>query len=132
MRRILAVDDSTTVLVSIELALKKRGYALDLFQRPGPALESISRAVPDLVITDLNMPEMTGIELIRRVRQLPPPARFVPIVVLTTEGRQAKKEEARKAGATVWITKPFTPEGLEGVVRRLAAATNNYTIIDYN
>jgi len=119
LRRILAVNDSMTVLVSVELALKKRGYALDLFQRPVAALESVARSAPDLIITDLNMPGMDGIELIRRVRQLPPPPRFVPIIVLTTESQQAKKDEARKAGATAWVTKPFAPEGLEGVVRKL-------------
>ncbi len=62
---------------------------------------------------------MDGIEFTWQVRRLPSPARYIPIVVLTTESQQARKDEARRAGATAWITKPFTPEGLEGVVRRL-------------
>lgn len=119
MRRVIAVDDSPTVLASIELALKKRGYELELFQHPVRALERISARSPNLVLTDLNMPGMDGIELVRRVRSMPPPVRFVPVVVLTTETQRAKKEEARKAGATAWVTKPFTPEGLEAVIARL-------------
>ncbi len=119
MRHILAVDDSSTVLVSIELALKKRGFGLTTYQRAEEALKYItSGGRADLVITDLNMPGMDGIEFIRQVRKSPP-CRFVPIVMLTTESQQAKKEEARRAGATAWITKPFTPPQLEGVITKL-------------
>lgn len=69
-----------------------------------------------LVITDLNMPNMDGIEMIRQVRA-GSKNKYVPIIVLTTESLPAKKQEAKKAGATGWIVKPFTPEQLLAVVK---------------
>lgn len=121
MHSILAVDDSSTVLASIRLALERRGYELFAFQRPDEALRQLDAKKPDLVITDLNMPEMDGIAFISRVRANPV-CRFTPIVMLTTESQQRKKEEARKAGATAWITKPFTPDQLEMVLKKLLRA----------
>lgn len=118
MYKIVAVDDSITVLASIKLALERRGYDLHTFQRADEALKQLSIKKPDLVITDLNMPGMDGITFIRHVR-INPACRFTPIIMLTTESQQAKKEEARKAGATAWITKPFTPDQLEMVFKKL-------------
>jgi len=116
--KILAVDDSPTVLASIKLALERRGYELHTFQRADEALKQLNSKKADLVITDLNMPGMDGITFIRQVRANTT-CRFTPIVMLTTESQQAKKEEARRAGATAWITKPFTPEQLEMVLKKL-------------
>jgi len=118
MYRVVAVDDSLTVLASIKLALERRGYDLHTFQRADEALKQLGSKKPDLVLTDLNMPVMDGITFIRQAR-VNPACRFTPIVILTTESQQAKKEEARKAGATAWITKPFTPEQLEMVLKKL-------------
>ncbi|MFZ5597120.1 MAG: response regulator [Bacillota bacterium] len=118
MYSILAVDDSPTVLASIKLALERRGYDLHTFLRAEEALKQLNTKKADLVITDLNMPGMDGITFIRQVRANAA-YRFTPIVMLTTESQQAKKEEARKAGATVWITKPFTPDQLEMVLNKL-------------
>lgn len=116
--RILAVDDSPTVLASIKLALERRGYDLYTSQGAEDALKQLNSRKADLVITDLNMPGMDGIEFIRRVRATAA-HRFTPVVMLTTESQQAKKEEARKAGATAWITKPFTPDQLKMVLNKL-------------
>lgn len=117
--KILAVDDSPTVLASIKLALEKRGYGLKTCTRPDDVLAFLQSNEPvDLIITDLNMPGLNGVELAKKVRAMGR-YRFTPIVVLTTESQQGKKDEARRAGATAWITKPFTPEQLEAVLKKL-------------
>ncbi|MFZ5650236.1 MAG: response regulator [Bacillota bacterium] len=118
MYKVMAVDDSPTVLASIKLALERRGYDLHTSQRAEEALKQLNSEKADLVITDLNMPGMDGITFIKQVRANAV-YRFTPIVMLTTESQQAKKEEARKAGATAWITKPFTPDQLEMVLKKL-------------
>jgi len=69
------------------------------------------------VITDLNMPDMDGIELIKKLRAMPD-YRFTPIIMLTTESQELKKQEGRQAGASGWIVKPFSPEQLLGVVKK--------------
>ena len=119
MYRIVAVDDSPTVLASVKLAVERRGYGLVTFRRPEEALVYLKgTGRTDLVITDLNMPGMSGTEFIKNLRQIPA-CRYTPVVVLTTESQEAKKEEARRAGATAWITKPFTPQQLEAVLKKL-------------
>jgi two-component system chemotaxis response regulator CheY len=70
-----------------------------------------------MVITDLNMPDMDGIELIKKLRAMPD-YRFTPIIMLTTESQELKKQEGRQAGASGWIVKPFSPEQLLGVVKK--------------
>ena len=72
----------------------------------------------DMLITDLNMPVMDGLELIRQVRTLPQ-GKYIPIVMLTTESQAEKKQEGKAAGATGWIVKPFTPEQLVAVVKKV-------------
>jgi two-component system chemotaxis response regulator CheY len=70
-----------------------------------------------MVITDLNMPDMDGIELIKKLRAMPD-YKFTPIIMLTTESQELKKQEGRQAGASGWIVKPFSPEQLLGVVKK--------------
>ena len=82
------------------------------------ALELLANRTVDLILTDLNMPLLDGIDLIRSARALPS-CRFVPIVMLTTESQDAKKQEGKAAGATGWIVKPFQPEQLTAVVKRV-------------
>jgi two-component system chemotaxis response regulator CheY len=87
----------------------------------GDGAQGLSKAQvskPDLVITDLNMPTMNGLELIRALRKQPQ-LTGLPIVFLTTESSDAIKQEAKSAGATGWITKPFKPEQLLAVVNKL-------------
>ena len=76
-----------------------------------------------MVITDLNMPQMDGIELIREVRK-DPANRFVPIIMLTTESQETKKQEGKSAGASGWIVKPFSPEQLLAVVKMVLVGQN--------
>jgi two-component system chemotaxis response regulator CheY len=117
---VLAVDDSATVRSSLKLVLQEAGYDLVLAADGEEALNKIKKSKEKfhLIITDLNMPKMNGIELIKAVRSLPD-YRFVPILMLTTESQADKKLEGKKAGATGWIVKPFTPEQLIGVIQKV-------------
>ncbi len=119
-RRVLAVDDSATVRSSLKLVLQEAGCDLVLAADGEEALNKIKKSKEKfhLIITDLNMPKMNGIELIKAVRSLPD-YRFVPILMLTTESQADKKLEGKKAGATGWIVKPFTPEQLIGVIQKV-------------
>ncbi|GBC59410.1 response regulator [Desulfonema ishimotonii] len=116
--KIMAVDDSASIRQMVLFSLKKTGYEVAEAANGRIALESLRETQADLVITDLDMPEMNGIELTRNLRALPA-YRTVPIVLLTTESAAEKKQDAKSAGATGWITKPFTPAQLVSVVEKL-------------
>lgn len=118
-KRVLVVDDSLTVRRGLQLLLEKAGYTVALAADGEEALEILAKeGVVDLVITDLNMPRLDGLELTRRIRSLPG-CRFVPVLLLTTEAQVAKKEEGKQAGATGWIVKPFQPEQLLNLLQKL-------------
>lgn len=117
-KTILSVDDSASIRQMVALALERNGYAV---AQAGDGQEGLNRLKGggiDLVITDINMPRMDGIELIRQVRALPG-FKFLPIVILTTESEDAKKQAGRAAGATAWIVKPFNQEQLVAVVKKV-------------
>jgi len=116
MKKVLCVDDSNTVLLSVTSILAKAGYEADKAISAEDALTKLNNLKPDLIITDLNMPGMNGIEFIRKVRELPP-LRFVPILFLTTESQQARREEAKAAGATGWLVKPVNSDELLNTVK---------------
>ncbi len=117
MKTILCVDDSTTVLLSLTAILSKAGYAAEKALSGDEALGKLKIGLkPDLIITDLNMPGMNGIEFIKQVRLLPN-LRFVPILFLTTESQQAKRAEAKAAGASGWLVKPVNGEELLGTIK---------------
>lgn len=111
----MTVDDSVSVRQMVRFTLQRAGYTVMEACDGAEALVKLGQATADLVIADLNMPTLDGIELIRRLRQ-DAKYRFVPIVMLTTESEPAKKQAGREAGATGWIIKPFTPEQLVAVV----------------
>ncbi len=113
----LIVDDSASMRQLVSFTLKDAGYDVIAADNGKEALDRLSATRVDMVITDLNMPEMDGITLIRELRGRPD-LRFVPIVMLTTEAQEAKKQEGRAAGASGWIVKPFSPERLLDVVRK--------------
>lgn len=116
---IMIVDDSPTMLMSIEGTLTKAGLGVVKAANGEQALETLKTGTkPSLVITDLNMGAMDGIELIRRVRKLPG-LQFTPILMLTTESQQDKRNEAKSAGATGWIVKPVDATALIKVIRQL-------------
>lgn len=116
MKRIMTVDDSATIRQMVSLTLRDAGYEVITAVDGRDALERLSKEPVDMIITDLNMPHLDGIGLIRAVRQ-DAANRFIPIVMLTTESHDAKKQEGKAAGASGWIVKPFKPEQLLGVVR---------------
>ncbi|HEX8978788.1 MAG TPA: response regulator [Parasulfuritortus sp.] len=117
MKTVLCVDDSTTVLLSLSAILSKAGYGVEKAASAEEALGKLKGTLkPDLVITDLNMPGMNGIDFIKQVRLLPN-LRFVPILFLTTESQQAKRAEAKAAGASGWLVKPVNGEELINTIK---------------
>jgi two-component system chemotaxis response regulator CheY len=118
VKRILTVDDSASVRQMISFTLHKAGYDIDEAVDGRDALCKASQSKYDLIITDLNMPNMDGIELIASVRTTPGYS-FVPILMLTTESNPEKKDAGRKAGATGWIVKPFNADQLLLVAHKL-------------
>ncbi|HEX9471019.1 MAG TPA: response regulator [Bradyrhizobium sp.] len=119
MANILTVDDSPSIRQMIKVTLAPAGHNVIEASDGAQGLEKAKSNRLDLVITDLNMPVMNGLELIRALRALPA-LLGLPIVFLTTESNDAVKQEAKKAGATGWITKPFKQEQLLAVVSKLA------------
>lgn len=117
-RLIMTVDDSTSVRQMVAFTLKNADYDVIEAKDGIDALIKAKSASVQMVLTDLNMPNMDGIELIQHLRA-DPAYRFVPIVMLTTESQDEKKKEGRNAGATGWIIKPFKPEQLLAVVRKV-------------
>jgi two-component system chemotaxis response regulator CheY len=118
MKRILTVDDSTSVRQMVSFALGKAGYEVTEAVDGKDGLDKASEGKFDLIITDLNMPNMDGIQMIEAVRKLPANG-FIPILMLTTESQAAKKDAGRKAGATGWIVKPFNAEQLLATIQKL-------------
>ena len=115
---ILLVDDSPSMREITSFALKNADYEVHQSCDGVEALEFAKIRKVDLVITDINMPNMDGITLIKELRKLPD-YKFIPILTLTTESSTEKKQEGKKAGATGWIVKPFDQEGLLGIVKRV-------------
>ena len=116
--QILIVDDSPSMLQMIRLTLDRAGYQVVEACDGAEALQKAQTLDAGMVITDLNMPVMDGLSLIVELRRLPR-YRGVPIVLLTAATDQEKRRQARLAGATGWITKPFKQEQLLAVVRKV-------------
>jgi two-component system, chemotaxis family, chemotaxis protein CheY len=114
---VLAVDDSASVRQLVTLTLKGAGYEVIQAVDGQDAIERLQGQVR-LVVTDLNMPRMDGIQLVRSIRSHPA-YKYIPIVILTTESQEARKQAGRAAGATAWIVKPFTPEQLLAVAKKV-------------
>jgi two-component system chemotaxis response regulator CheY len=119
-KKILTVDDSKTMRDMISFTLKGAGYDVIEAEDGQHALQVLSGNQVDIIITDVNMPNMDGLELIRKLRTNDN-YKFTPILVLTTEGDGSKKQEGKDAGATGWIVKPFNPEKLIQVVSKVGA-----------
>ncbi len=117
-KKALTVDDSRTMREMVSFTLKGAGYEVVEAEDGKDALVKIAANKVDVVITDLNMPNMNGFELIRALRA-DSNYKFTPILMLTTEGDGSKKEEGKAAGATGWIVKPFNPEKLVEVVKKV-------------
>lgn len=117
-KTIMTAEDSRSVRQAVTLILEQAGYQVIQTEDGVDALEKIQKHKVDMLLTDLNMPRMDGYELIRQVRALEQ-YRFIPIVTLTTESQLAKKMVGKEAGATGWIVKPFKPEKLLNVLKKV-------------
>lgn len=117
-KKVLSVDDSVSIRQMVSFILTEAGYTVDVAKDGQEALEKAKADKFDLFITDLNMPVMDGITLIKNLRS-DPKYKFTPILMLTTESQEAKKQEGKAAGATGWIVKPFTPEQLINVIKKV-------------
>jgi two-component system, chemotaxis family, chemotaxis protein CheY len=118
-KTILLVDDSATILISVRNTLEIAGFKVETAVDGVQALNKIkSGAVPDLIITDVNMPNMGGMDLIKNVRLLPR-FRFTPILTLTTESQAEKRAEGKKLGATGWLVKPVGGADLLKVIKQV-------------
>ena len=116
-KAILTVDDSASVRQMVKFTLCDAGYNVIEAADGKDALRKLTNSV-NLVITDLNMPNLDGIGLIRSVRANPA-YKGLPIVMLTTESQESRKQEGKAAGATGWIVKPFTKQQMLAVVKRI-------------
>ena len=114
-KKIMVVDDSPTILQVLSFTLEDAGFEVIEASNGQDALDKLSGLSLDMLITDLNMPKMDGIELVREVRKIPE-HRFMPILMLTTESQGAKKQMGKDAGASAWLVKPFKPEQLLSVI----------------
>jgi len=118
MANILAVDDSASIRQMVELCLEEEDHDITLAENGKDGLQKAQSDKFDLIITDINMPEMGGFELIRALRNLPE-YKLTPILCLTTESSAEQKNKGREAGATGWIVKPFSADKLLNVVGRV-------------
>lgn len=116
---VLLVDDSATVLMSMETIISKAGFKVEKASSGEAAMSTLEKGLkPKLIITDVHMPGMSGIDLIRKVRTMNG-LQFTPILVVTTESQQSKRDEARAARATGWLVKPVQPDDLLKVIKQI-------------
>ena len=118
LKRALIVDDSRSMRQMVSFTLKEAGFEVLEAEHGQDALDKLRGQKLGVIVTDLNMPVMDGINFIRKARGTAE-ARFLPILILTTESQQEKKIEAKAAGATGWIVKPFDPEKLIQTIQKV-------------
>lgn len=117
MKTIFLIEDSKTLLMCLKQSLMDNGYRVETAENGKIAIDKVKSGLkPDLIITDINMPEMDGLEFIRQARQV---LRFTPILTLTTETQQAKRDQARQLGATGWLVKPISSPSLLKVIEKV-------------
>lgn len=117
--KVLVVDDSPTMLMSLKATLNMNGFEVETAGDGCQALDKLNLGLkPNLILTDVNMPVMGGMDLIRNVRAMPG-LKFVPILTLTTESESAKRDEGKRAGATGWLVKPVSGNDLIVVMRKV-------------
>jgi two-component system chemotaxis response regulator CheY len=118
-RKVLVIDDSKSIRVMVVAALKRGGFEVFESANGEDGLKQLDSTLVDLVITDLNMPVMDGISFIRELRARADSCKSIPALLLTTDTFEEQKEDARQAGATGWVVKPFRTEQLLNVVNKL-------------
>jgi two-component system chemotaxis response regulator CheY len=117
-KTIMIVDDSSSLRTVVAIALKGAGYDVIEACDGRDALSKLAGQKIHLIVSDVNMPNMDGISLVKEVKQLPN-YKFTPIMMLTTESQDGKKQEGKAAGAKAWLVKPFQPPVLLDAVSKL-------------
>ncbi len=117
-KSILVVDDAGSMRGLIAMTLRSNGYEAVEACDGLDGLDKLTQNKFDMILTDLNMPNMNGIEMIRQIKAQAQ-YRFIPIVMLTTESEESKKQQGQQAGAKAWIVKPFKPDTLLNVVKKI-------------
>ncbi|MEK8046133.1 response regulator [Ideonella margarita] len=117
-KTVMIIDDSGSFRTIVKLALQKAGYTVVEACDGQDALQKLEGQKLNLVVCDVNMPNMDGITFVKHLKASPA-HKFLPVIMLTTESQEAKKAEGRAAGARAWITKPFQPSQLVDAVSRL-------------
>jgi two-component system, chemotaxis family, chemotaxis protein CheY len=117
-KTVLIVDDSTSLRQVVSIALKGAGYEVIEACDGQDALAKLTGQKVHLIISDVNMPRMDGITMVQNVKQMPA-YKFTPIIMLTTESQEGKKQEGKAAGAKAWVVKPFQPAQMLDAVSRL-------------
>jgi two-component system chemotaxis response regulator CheY len=118
VKTVMTVDDSVSMRQMVSLVLRGGGYAVVEAVDGADALSKLKGQELHMFLTDVNMPNMDGIEFTRQVRAMSE-YKFVPIVLLTTESDAEKKQQGKAAGATAWIVKPFDPDQLLAIVKKV-------------
>jgi two-component system, chemotaxis family, chemotaxis protein CheY len=122
MPAILVLDDSATMVMSLSRVLKNAGYEVETASNGKEGMAKLTGGLkPSIILTDINMPQMDGIAFIKEARKATS-TRFTPIIVLTTESGGQKRDEARAAGASAWLTKPTEPNDLLTALKQLLPA----------
>jgi two-component system chemotaxis response regulator CheY len=118
-KTVLVVDDSVTMVMSLKTTLSMNGFEVETAGNGQAALDKLFAGIkPSLVLTDINMPVMGGLELIAKIRAIPG-MKFIPILTLTTESDNAKRDEGKRAGATGWLVKPVSGDDLIRVIKKV-------------
>lgn len=124
---LLIVDDSASMRQMVSFTRKDAGYDVVAAKSGKDALAKLDGKTISMIITDLNMPEMNGIELVQQLRTLPG-LKFTPILMLTTESQEEKKNEGKKTGASGWMVKPFSPDQLVATVKHFIKQSRQRTL----
>lgn len=117
-KKILVIDDSASLRQVVNIALTTAGYDVAEAENGKRALEKLDGTKIHLAICDVNMPEMDGIAFVKQVKTMPG-YRFLPVIMLTTESGESRKQEGQAAGARAWVVKPFRPEQILNAVAKL-------------
>ena len=120
-KRILVIDDSASLREVVSIALRSAGYDVVEAGDGKEALSRLDGSKLHLVICDVNMPVMDGISFVKEIKKRPD-YRFVPVIMLTTESRESRKQEGQIAGAKAWVVKPFRPDQILHAVSKLVLA----------
>ena len=125
MPRVLAVDDEPNILRLIQINLERQGYEVETAQNGAMALEKIRESRPDLLVSDVMMPEMDGFELLANIRR-DPTLMDLPVIMLTAKAQDADVMAGYRTGADMYLTKPFNPAELIAFAKRILSSHSEY------